>query len=150
MTSLGDPGVLEGLLARLAKLHEKRPRAWGKMTAHEMMCHLADSFAVGLGERAAQSRETWMLRTIGRRIALHTTLAWPKSIPTMPEVQSGLGGTCPSDFEADRERLVQLMRRFAAADAKYGPHPALGKLTREEWLIWGYRHTDHHLRQFAL
>ena len=23
-------------------------------------------------------------------------------------------------------------------------------LTREEGLIWGYRHTDYHLRQFAL
>ena len=60
------------------------------------------------------------------------------------------GGTRPTEFEADRQRLIQLMRRFSAADAKYGTHPALGTLTRDEWLIWGYRHTDHHLRQFAL
>ena len=29
-------------------------------------------------------------------------------------------------------------------------HPFFGALTREEWMIWGYRHTDHHLRQFAV
>jgi len=29
-------------------------------------------------------------------------------------------------------------------------HPFFGALTPDEWMIWGYRHTDHHLRQFAL
>jgi hypothetical protein len=33
--SLADPGLTEELVARLEKLREKRPRAWGKMTAHE-------------------------------------------------------------------------------------------------------------------
>jgi hypothetical protein len=150
MSSMGDPGVLDGLLARLAKLHEKRPRAWGRMTAHEMMCHLADSFEVGLGERPAPSRETWLRRTVARRVALHTNLAWPKGINAVPEIEAGAGGTTPTDFEADRQRLVHLMRRFIAADAKYGKHPAMGPLTRDEWLIWGYRHADLHLRQFAL
>ena len=40
--------------------------------------------------------------------------------------------------------------RFAAGDARYAVHPFFGPLTKDEWLIWGYRHTDHHLRQFAL
>ena len=46
MNSLADPGAVDALIARLGKLHDKRPRAWGKMTAHEMLCHLNDSFEV--------------------------------------------------------------------------------------------------------
>ena len=83
-------------------------------------------------------------------MALHTSVAWPQGIKTRPEVEQGVGGTTPGDFDQDRARVVALLRRFATADASYGRHPGLGPLTREEWLIWGYRHTDHHLRQFAL
>ncbi|HXD73020.1 MAG TPA: hypothetical protein VN628_04760, partial [Vicinamibacterales bacterium] len=76
--SLADPGLAEELVARLEKLREKRPRAWGKMTAHEMLCHLADSFEGVMGERPiSPAADTWMNRTVIKYIALHTTLAWP-------------------------------------------------------------------------
>ena len=88
------------------KLHEKRPRAWGKMTPHEMMCHLADSFEVGARRAPRASRDTWMPRTFVRRIALHTTLAWPKGIRRCPRWSQGAGGTRPTEFEADPPRLI--------------------------------------------
>jgi hypothetical protein len=40
MNSLSEPGAVDQLAARLATLHETRPRAWGRMTPHEMFCHL--------------------------------------------------------------------------------------------------------------
>lgn len=150
MNSLTDPGTVDSLVARLGKLHPQRPRAWGRMTPNEMLCHVADSLEVALGERPAVPVDTWWQRTVLRRIALHTSLAWPHGIKTRPEVEQGVGGTPPGDFEQDRARVVALLRRFATADARYASHPGLGPLTREEWLIWGFRHTDHHLRQFAL
>ena len=150
MNSLADPGALDALLARLAKLHDKRPRAWGKMTPHEMLCHLSDAFELALGERPFERRDTWKTRTIVRRIGLHSSFPWPRGLETMPEVKQGCGGTAPTDFNADRERLIALMRRFVRPEASLGAHPVLGPLTRAEWLTWGYRHTDHHLRQFAL
>jgi hypothetical protein len=150
MNSLTDPGAVDALVTRLGKLHPQRPRAWGRMTPSEMLCHLADAFELALGERAAVPVDTWWQRTVLRRIALHTSLAWPHGIKTRPEVEQGVGGTLPGDFEQDRARVVALIRRFATGGARANRHPALGPLTREEWLIWGYRHTDHHLRQFAL
>jgi hypothetical protein len=147
---MADPGAVDALVERLEKLHEKRPRAWGKMTPHEMVCHLTDSFQVALGERPCDRKDTWARRTFVRRIALHTTFAWPKGIPTMPEVDQGRKGTRPVEFAADRARLIEIIRRFDRPDTRYAAHPMMGPLTREEWLIWGYRHTDHHLRQFAL
>jgi hypothetical protein len=150
MSSLADPGAVESLEARLNKLHPERPRAWGRMTPNEMLCHLADAFEVGLGERPFAPTDTWMRRTVVRYVALRTSLAWPQGTKTPPEVEQGAGGTRPADFTRDRARAVALLRRFAATDARHGSHPFFGPLTREEWLIWGYRHTDHHLRQFAL
>ncbi len=151
MATLADNGTLESLLTRLGKLHPERPRAWGRMTPNEMLCHLADSFELALGERPFAPADTWMRRTVLKYVALRTSYPWPQGIKTLPEVAQDFGGTRPVDFERDRARLVALMRRFAAPDAKHGrSHPAFGPMTREEWLIWGYRHTDHHLRQFAL
>jgi len=150
MTTMGDASVVEALAGRLAKLHEKRPRAWGKMTAHEMLCHLADAFEMALGERPLTRRDTWIQRNVVRRVALHSSLAWPRGLKTIPELEQAAGGTPPGDFAADRERVLALMRRFAAPGARLGSHPFFGPLTRDEWMVWGYRHTDHHLRQFAL
>jgi uncharacterized protein DUF1569 len=150
MNSLNDPGAVESLVARLGKLHDKRPRAWGKMTAHEMLCHLSDSFAGVLGDRPISPADTWWQRTIIKYFALHTNVTWPKGSPTRPEVDQTIGGTKPSTFDADRERTIALLRRFAAPDAPHDRHPIFGPMTRDEWMIWGYRHTDHHLRQFAL
>ena len=148
--SLDDPGITDQLVARLEKLHDKRPRAWGKMTAHEMLCHLADSFAGVMGERPITPAVTWLNRTVVKYVALHTSLTWPKGSPTRPEVDQTIGGTKPADFARDRERVIVLLRRFAASDARHDAHPLFGPLTREEWMAWGFRHTDHHLRQFAL
>ena len=120
------------------------------MTAHEMLCHLGDSFAGVLGDRPISPADTWLNRTIVKYLALHTNVAWPKGSPTRPEVDQTRGGTKPSDFDRDRERVIGLMRRFAEARARYEPHPIFGPMTRDEWMIWGYRHTDHHLRQFAV
>ena len=148
--TLTDAGAVEALVARLQKLHDKRPRAWGKMTAHEMLCHLGDSFAGVLGERPIAPADTWLNRTLVKYVALHTTYPWPKGSPTRPEVDQTRDGTKPSDFDRDRDRAISLMRRFAAADVRHERHPIFGALTRDEWMVWGYRHTDHHLRQFAL
>jgi Protein of unknown function (DUF1569) len=148
--SLAEPGLTEQLVARLEKLHDKRPRAWGKMSAHEMLCHLSDSFEGVMGDRPIAPADTWMNRTIVKYVALHTSLAWPKGSPTRPEVDQTIGGTKPADFARDRARVIALLRRFAEPGTRYDRHPMFGPLTREEWLVWGYRHTDHHLRQFAV
>ena len=150
MPSLEDPAVVDQIVTRLRSLHQERPRAWGKMTPHEMLCHLADSFQVGLGERQASPAETFLTRTLYKYIALRTSMAWPQGLETRPEVDPRAGGTKPEDFERDRARVISLMQRFVLPSVTYGRHPFFGVMTREDWLIWGYRHTDHHLRQFAL
>jgi hypothetical protein len=148
--SLAEPDAIDELINRLGKLHQERPRAWGRMTAHETLCHLADSFRSVLGERAVAPAETWLQRTVIKYIALHTSLAWPHGVQTRPENDQQIGGTRPAEFARDRADVIDLMRRFALPGTRYARHPTFGELTREEWMIWAYRHMDHHLRQFAV
>lgn len=150
MNALTDPGALDSLIARLGKLHPQRLRAWGRMTPNEMLCHLADAFELALGSRPFAAAETWWSRTVLRRVGLHTSMPWPHGLRTYPEVEQGAGGSAPVGFQEDRARAIELLRRFAAWNGPYANHPGFGPLTREEWMIWGYRHADHHLRQFAL
>ena len=42
------------------------------------------------------------------------------------------------------------LRDFVLPYTRCGRHPVFGGMTREEWLLWGYAHVDHHLRQFGL
>ena len=80
-----------------------------------------------------------------------TPLKWSKGVPTRPEVDPQRGGTNPSEFAHDYERLQTSLETFveAAVEGRYDSHPFFGPLSPEEWLRWGYLHTDHHLRQFG-
>ena len=150
MHALTDQGAVESLAARLGKLHPERPRAWGRMTPNEMLCHVADAFELALGTRPFVAIDTWWSRTVLRRVALHTNMTWPRGLETSPEVAQGIGGSAPGGFADERARVGELLRRFATTDRPSATHPVFGQLTRDEWMIWAYRHVDHHLRQFAL
>jgi hypothetical protein len=148
--SLATPGAIDEVLTRLSRVDESSTRRWGTLTPHEMLCHLTDSYLGMLGERPLVMKDTAVSRTLIRWIALHTPLQWPKGVMTMAEVDPRRQGTRPAAFERDRERLLAVIPKFAAADARYVPHPIFGPLTTSELMVWGYRHPDHHLRQFGL
>ena len=147
--SLRETARVEELRRRLATLQPGSARHWGTMTAHEMICHLTDSFEAVLGLRPNSSVESWLSRTVVKWIALHTSLPWPHGVPTRPEVNPKEQGTRPADFESDRTRLLAFFDRFLQPDATCVPHPSFGAMSRDEWLLWGYGHMDHHLRQFG-
>jgi hypothetical protein len=120
------------------------------MSAHEMLCHLSDAYQLAIGEKTASAATGFLQRTLMKWVALRTPLPWPKGLATRPEMEQGVGGTPPGVFEEDRRRLFVTFERFRGdlLDVKI-PHPIFGRLTREEWLRWGYLHADHHLRQFG-
>lgn len=148
--SLKTAGNVDELILRLGQLQGTSARQWGTMTPHEMLCHLGDSFSAVLGERHASSQETWLSRTVVKYIALHTSLPWPHGVPTRPEVDPKREGTRPAEFERDRARVLECLQRFVKPSTKYGRHPGFGAMSRDEWMLWGYAHVDHHLRQFGI
>lgn len=147
MSDLQEYGALE---ARIAALRPESPGQWGKMSAGGMICHLCDSFRFALGERSARHVSNVFTRSFVKWIALHTSLPWPQDVRTMPEIDQTMGGTRPSTFERDRAELLSLMRRFVEPGPGRPPHPIFGPLSEHEWQHWGWRHVDHHLRQFGV
>jgi Protein of unknown function (DUF1569) len=140
------------LLSRLDRLRPDSPALWGKMNAHQMICHLNDAYGGMMGGHTLSPAQTFLNRTLVRWVALHTSMRWPKGVQTRPEADQLIGGTRPVEFATDRLKLASLIETFAAQPRTFTfvPHPMFGELTEWEWMRWGYLHADHHFRQFGV
>src|SRR5438132_9083916 len=114
MKSLGTPTGCREVLGRIARIQPGARARWGRMSPHQMFCHLSDSFRLALGERQASSATGPLQRTALKWFALYIPLHWPSGIPTRPEMEQGRGGTLPSDFARDRASLADVIERFSA------------------------------------
>jgi hypothetical protein len=152
MKTLKDPAIHVSLSRRIAEVRGNSPALWGKMSAHQMLCHLSDSFLGVMGRREISAATGLFQRTAMKWGALYLPMPWPKGVPTRPEVEQGIGGTAPVEFEQDRAKLLALLKEFCGGatllDSK--PHPIFGPMSTAQWQRWGYLHTDHHLRQFGV
>ena len=152
MKSFNQPDCFEELNSRIDQLRVDTPRKWGKMNAPQMICHLTDSFRGVMGRKLIsmpERRSGWRLT---KWFALSTPVKWPQGVPTRPEMDQLMAGTRPGEFEADVRDLKAIMVEFARQprEFEFQPHPIFLELTEKEWMRWGYRHVDHHLRQFGL
>jgi hypothetical protein len=147
-----DSSAVTSLLDRLQGIRPETPALWGKMNAHQMLCHLHDSFGLAMGDRAASGDITFVSRTLIKWVALYAPVPWPKGVPTRPEMDQLSGGTQPVEFLADKAALAVAIERFAREPRsfRFSSHPVFGELTRWQWMRWGYLHADHHFRQFGL
>jgi hypothetical protein len=152
MNTLADERCKAEILRRLRMLHPDLERRWGRMSAHQMVCHLADCFRMALGQKDV-SRATGLLQqTLVKWLALYLPMHWRAGIATRPEINQELTGTRPHDFAADLaavEALIEVMTG-ARGKADWPAHPIFGPMSRTAWMRWGYLHTDHHLRQFGV
>jgi hypothetical protein len=148
---LADSTQRVALVDRLRRLTPDSPRQWGRMTPHQAVCHLSDSFRAIMGDKSASSIATPFSRTVIKWIALNVPMKWPPGVKTMPEVDQEVGGTKPVEFARDRHDLEALMEQFAVKQGReLQPHPMFGRMTTEQWQRWGWLHMDHHLRQFGV
>lgn len=150
MRTLLTPRDRNEVLDRLAKLRpDARPR-WGTMSAHQMICHLSDSFRGSLGEKRVRPSGDVLKRTLLKWAALWIPLPWPHGIKAPPELDQHQGGTRPTEFASDLEKLRTLFERFCAREGEFAPHGFLGQMSRTERMRHAYLHMDHHLRQFGV
>ena len=150
MRSLASKAHQDSIAKRISTLTTDDRRQWGEMSVEQMVCHLCDVYRIALGAKAVTPATSVFRRTILKWVALGLPMKWPKNIKTRPEVEQGMGGTPPVEFERDRALLVVVFDRFCDPSANLAPtHPFFGPMSREDWLRWGYLHADHHLRQFG-
>lgn len=150
LRTIHDDAVRADVLRRLDRLAPETPRRWGRMNAHQMVCHLADLFRFGMGERDGPALGSRLHHTLVKWWAVTVPLRWPHGFPTARQFDQEREGTPPDVFEADLADLIDLIHRFSDPLTPLDTHPLFGPLKRSEWGRWGFRHVDHHLRQFGL
>ena len=148
-SSLARRTDAEALRRRLADLRPSARPRWGRMSAHQMVCHATDALRMAAGETPVSAASGLFQRTLLKWIVLYLPLSWPAGIPTRPEIDQECGGTAPAEFARDVAQLDALLHRLATEPVSWPAHPIFGPMSRRQWLRWAYLHTDHHLRQFG-
>jgi Protein of unknown function (DUF1569) len=150
MKSLFNAACVEEVKRRLAKLSPSHQRQWGKMNATQMLVHCCLGLEMAAGEiRPRRALIGRILGPVVKPMALRDNEPMRRNSPTSKELLV-IGDD--RDFESERNRLSDLIDRFAAAGAAgctSHPHAFFGSLTPDEWAVLMYKHLDHHLRQFG-
>lgn len=140
------------IFSRLAALRSDSPRRWGRMSAHQMVCHLSDGYRM-LTDRRAEALVPFPIpRGMIKAFALYVPLRWKAGLPTTRELDQNKAGTRPVDFANDVAALIRLLEDITSDhDRAAGhQHPLFGAMSASDWMRWGYLHADHHLRQFGV
>lgn len=147
MPSLFSSDDRQALLDRLDRITADATPRWGRMTAPQMLAHLSDSMRMALGELKVAPRRLPIRYSPLKELVIYF-LPFPKNAPTAPELLSRK----PETWELEWHRFSTLLQRCASvpSDQKWPDHPLFGELTPRQWGILGYRHIDHHLRQFGV
>jgi Protein of unknown function (DUF1569) len=151
MKTLSNPADKQEILLRLQSVRANTPRHWGKMSAHQMICHLSDGFRMYMSETPVQSVPQPIPAALLKVVALWAPIPWPHGFKTAPEVDQEIDGTPPAVFDADLRALQDLIARFTREPRTFSwqPHPHFGSLSTKQWMRLAYLHCDHHLRQFG-
>jgi hypothetical protein len=150
MKDIFDPGVTEEQLRRIRALSADRRPLWGKMDAGQMLAHLCVVYELTYETRHRRPGPLlrWLLRTFVKRGVVGEK-PYPRNSPTAPAFRI----STPRDFEHERERLIDYLRRTQALgrEAFEGrDYPSFGPMTAEEWNTLFFKHLDHHLTQFGV
>ena len=136
---------IHSFFKRIDGLDAEQKPAFGKMNAHQMVCHCADQIRLALGTLIAKEygnltrEEIFAFSNAG------------KTVPTPLGMDQVVGdGTQPTTFEKDIATLRQHIVEFSELDDnfEYGRHPYFGQLTKEKWTSLTLYHLNHHLKQF--
>jgi hypothetical protein len=149
MKSLWNDAARRELHARLDRLRPDSAAEWGTMTCAEMVAHLLEGMRLGAGEIPSKPRRTIARRWPMKYVFLYL-LAMPKHIPA-PVKQMVTAGR-EIDWDATLATFHRSLDDFVQRDRK-GPwpeHPYFGKMSARLWGVIGWKHADHHLRQFGV
>ena len=145
--SLSNARARQELLDRLERLTPDAAPLWGTMTAPRMVAHLADWMLMARGELNVAAKSLPLRYPPLKQLAIYW-LPFPKGVSTAPE----LIGREPSEWAIELAAVRQHVQSFETLDPKatWPEHPVFGKMTPKAWSVFGYRHVDHHFRQFGV
>jgi hypothetical protein len=145
--SLSNARARQALLDRLERLVPEATPLWGRMTAPQMLAHLADWMLMARGELKTAAKNRALRYPPVKQLVIYW-LPFPKGVPTAPELISRE----PSEWAIERAAVRKHVQWFENLDPKaaWPEHPVFGKMTPKAWCVLAYRHMDHHFRQFGI
>jgi hypothetical protein len=146
--NLFEPAAAEEILSRMEGIKAATPPSWGKMNAAQMMAHCQAPFKAYFGEIKMKRGLVGILFGKMARKKLFSNKPWPQGLPTDKRFRVRE----EKDFEAEKQKLVAYIRQFAEEGYTItaSEHPFFGKMSSQEWAVLGYKHLDHHLKQFGV
>ena len=146
--SLASADVLAETRDRLRHLTPNDRACWGRMTATQMVDHLACAYEVAIGDRVVGPMKG-IPPVVLKWLALRSGLPWKKNLRTTPELEIAIQEAHGAMFEDVVKRAIEGMEEVASGRRWQSSHPMFGAMTSADWMRWGYLHADHHLRQFG-
>lgn len=136
------------IVNRLRSLSISSTGRWGSMNVESMLLHLSLATRMALGELPVVSANKRAFQMFPLKHLILYVFPFPKGAPTAPELKPVSAET----FEVQRAAVLELLERIGTGPSEgEGPaHPLFGPLTRREWGVATYKHTDHHLKQFGV
>ena len=148
MPTLQNAADRAGLIGRLDRLTPDTKGQWGVMNVSQMLAHCADNLRMAVGDLPVKAKSIPFFRHFPlKHLALYV-LPFPKNAPTAPELKS----RAPKAFDSERVDIRTLLPRLDPASfiGSVPDHPIFGSFTPAQWGKLGFRHLDHHLRQFGV
>ena len=148
MPSLQNAADRAGLIARFDRLTPETKGQWGVMTVSQMLAHCADSLRMTVGDLPVRTKNIPFFRHFPLKYLALYVLPFPKNAPTAPELKS----RAPNAFDAERVDIRTLLPCLdtASFSGSVPDYPIFGSFTPAQWGKLGFRHLDHHLRQFGV
>lgn len=80
MGTITEPQRAREIVDRLRTITPSSHRLWGRMTAHQMICHVADGIRMALDDRPIGFTGDWASTHIVKYVALYAPFPWPKGV----------------------------------------------------------------------
>ena len=147
MKSFFDDGVYEEITSRIHQLKNSSQPLWGKMDVGQMLHHCQMPLNIILEKKNYGVKPNWLINLLFKK-SMYSNKPWRKNMPTVP----GFKVADEKDFDTELKDITNLLDELNAQREKdqWQPHPAFGKLTKDQWGKMQYKHLDHHLRQFGV
>ena len=150
MKNLFEAATVEEVKGRMAQLRPDSELQWGKMTPAQTLAHCSAAMEMAVGKKSPP--RILIGRLLGP-LAKRAMILKEKPMPHNSKTDNSLLVNDQRDFVAERQRLSEIIDRFAAGGpgvCTKHPHFFFGPLTPDEWAALMYQHLDHHLRQFQV
>ena len=151
--SIFDQTAREEVFSRIQKLTNESKGKWGRLSAPQMIRHLAEACRLAFDEFPITDQSTFFTRTIAKWIFLSNIKPPGREkgkIKTLAEVDIVELKTTIAEMQIEKENYKTLVERMVNTPELSKKHPLFGKMSRKDWGLLTYAHADYHLTQFGM